>query len=51
MAHCHQGPRAQTVRHLLGLHLYSIWQEDVAKMPKGPGALCNVNPARTTTCW
>ena len=38
------GPRAQTVR--LFLVFTYIWHEDVTKIPKVPGALCNVNPAR-----
>ena len=38
------GPRTQTVR--LFLVFTYIWHEDVVKIPKVPGALCNVNPAR-----
>ena len=38
------GPRAQMVRHFL-IFTYT-WQEDVAKIPKVPGAQCDVNPAR-----
>ena len=37
------GPPAQMVR--LFLVFTYIWQEDVAKIPKVPGAPCNVNPA------
>ena len=39
------GPRAQMVRLFL-LHLQYIWQEDLAKIPKMPGAQRDVNPAR-----
>ena len=35
MAEC-EGPGAQMVRLILGFYLY--WQEDVAKIPKVPGA-------------
>ena len=46
MAQC-QKPRPQMARYFLGF-IY-IRQEDVAKIPKVPGALAprNVNPART----
>ena len=44
MAQCQQGPRAQMVR--LFLVFTYIWQEDVAKISKVPGAPRNVNPAR-----
>ena len=46
MALC-QKPRAQMVR--LFLIFSYIWQEDVAKLPKVPGALRNINPARAIT--
>ena len=38
-----QRPRAQMVR--LFFFIY-IWQEDLAKIPKVPGAQRDVNPAR-----
>ena len=38
------GPRTQMVR-LFFIFTY-IWQEDLAKISKLPGAQCNVNPAR-----
>ena len=40
------GARAQMVRLFLYLHLQYIWQENLAKIPKVPGAQRNVNPAR-----
>ena len=43
MAEC-QGPRSQMVR--LFLVFTYIWQKDVVKISKVPGALCKVNPAR-----
>ena len=39
------GPRAQMIR--LFLAFTYIWQEDFAKISKVPGALSNVNPARS----
>ena len=38
------GPRAQMVR--LFLIFTYIWQKDLAKIPKVPGAQRTVNPAR-----
>ena len=38
------GPRAQMVR--LFLVFTYIWQEDLAKIPKEPGAQRDINPAR-----
>ena len=29
----------------------NIWLEDVAKIPKVPGAPRKLNPARAITCW
>ena len=45
MAQC-QGPRAQI---LLVLVFTCIWRENIAKIPKVPGAQLNVNPARAVT--
>ena len=39
------GPRAQMVRLFFIIFTY-IWQEDLAKIPKVPGAQRDVNPAR-----
>ena len=47
MAQC-QGLRAQRF-FFFGIHLFNIWQEDIAKIPKVPGAPRNVNPARAIT--
>ena len=43
-----QGPRAQIIT-LLFLVFTNIWQEDVAKIPKVPGAQRYVNMARAIT--
>ena len=44
MTQC-QGPSAQMVKIFLAFTY--IWQEDFAKISKVPGALSNVNPARS----
>ena len=39
-------PRPSALMVELFLVFTNIWQEDVAKIPKGPGAPRNVNPAK-----
>ena len=40
------GARRSNLKIFFGLHLLYIWQKDVAKISKVPGAQRDVNPAR-----